>query len=341
VSSQPGSAGSDHGPIEPDEARDLLTRMGAIEVLVEQLDSRVGEVALQVVDERRLRERDKDEIDFRVSGLEHAADALGPLGSVPATVSALEQELVALGERLDIAVSSADARHELISREIDARVSVSESRLALRQAEEWESAQDSLAAAEERAHRAEAGIEERLAIQALTASAALEDLEERITASLESLAGRMGATAGASGALAESTITRLELLEQDITEIESQFAEISGRLAARRSGQPEPPADPIEAATAERAAQAPAPPPPDPPPAAVPPVEAPATPSGPIDLNTATFEMLRSLGCSVTQTARILSARKLRGGFDSPQELEEVPGIPAEFRAELIGKLTV
>ena len=51
--------------------------------------------------------------------------------------------------------------------------------------------------------------------------------------------------------------------------------------------------------------------------------------------------MLRSLGCSVTQTARILSARKIRGGFSSPEELADVPGLPAEFRARLIKRLTV
>jgi DNA uptake protein ComE-like DNA-binding protein len=63
--------------------------------------------------------------------------------------------------------------------------------------------------------------------------------------------------------------------------------------------------------------------------------------SGPINLNEATFEMLRSLGCSVTQTARILAARKVRGGFGSPAELSDVPGLPAAFRAELISRLTV
>ncbi len=60
----------------------------------------------------------------------------------------------------------------------------------------------------------------------------------------------------------------------------------------------------------------------------------PPDPSGPVNLNEASFEVLRSLGCSVTQTARILAARKVRGGFTSPEELADVPGLPKEFRAE-------
>ena len=322
--------------------------MGAIEVLVDHLDGRIRDLSLQLVDERRLRERDKDEAELRIGGLEQVADALGPLTGVPATVSALEQELIALGERLDIVVREAGTRHELISREIDARIAVSESRLAVRQSEEWESAQDDLARAEERSRRSVGALEERLSAQAEAASAALEDLEDRITASLEALAGRMGATAGASGALAETTVSRLELLEQDIGEIEARFAAIADRLGVRRPDEDrpsEPPPDPIEAAgepEPEPRPERPAPAP-EPPAASELPTAAasPAASSGPIDLNEATFEVLRSLGCSVTQTARILSARKLRGGFSSPRDLEEVPGLPAGFRDELMGRLTV
>jgi hypothetical protein len=319
--------------------------MGAVEVLVDHLDGRIRELALQLADERRLRERDRDEADLRIGGLEQAADALGPLTGVPATVSALEQELISLGERLDIAAREAGTRHELISREIDARISVSESRLALRQSEEWESAQDALAEAEARARRSEGKLEERLAEQAEAASSALADLESRITASLESLAGRMGATAGASGALAETTVSRLEMLEADITEIESRFAAISDKLAARRAGRdPERPSNPIEAA--EWVPETPTETVQENPGAEVrfeaeqPPRGIVGPPAGMIDLNEATFEVLRSLGCSVTQTARILSARKLRGGFDSPDELSDVPGLPDHLREQLIGRLT-
>lgn len=343
MSSEAGATGPGPGPIDPAEARELLTRMGAIEVLVDHLDERIRALSLELVDERRLREREREEADLRISGLEHAADALGPLTGVPATVSALEAELVALGERLDIAAREAGTRHELISREIEARVAASESRLALRQSEEWEAAQDAIAETEDRARRSDRRLEERLAEQAEEASSALGELEERITASLESLAGRMGATAGASGTLAESTVDRLELLERDIVEIETRFGEISDRLAERRAG-PAPQRPGAEPAGGHEPA------PRRQPPGAEPPApvgsgaedgESPKPASGPIDINEASFEVLRSLGCSVTQTARILSARKLRGGFNSPEDLEEVPGLPADFRAELISKLTV
>ncbi len=129
------------------EGEELLTRMGAIEVLIDHLDGRVGELER---DARGSRGTPED-IELRIGGLEHAADALGSLTAVPATIAALEQELIALGERLDARDARDEVRDSLVRREIEARVSLAESRLGTRHAERWEGLQDAISAAETRA----------------------------------------------------------------------------------------------------------------------------------------------------------------------------------------------
>ncbi len=49
----------------------------------------------------------------------------------------------------------------------------------------------------------------------------------------------------------------------------------------------------------------------------------------------ASVEGLRGLGLSITQAARLVTNREARGGFASLDELDAVPGLPAEQRAEL------
>ena len=58
-------------------------------------------------------------------------------------------------------------------------------------------------------------------------------------------------------------------------------------------------------------------------------------------LNDATFEELRGLGLTVTQSARVIAYRDVRGGFESLDELAEIPGIPKETRTDLRNRLTV
>jgi DNA uptake protein ComE-like DNA-binding protein len=57
------------------------------------------------------------------------------------------------------------------------------------------------------------------------------------------------------------------------------------------------------------------------------------------DLNSATFEQLRDLGLSVTQSARLIAYRDVRGGFESADELDEIPGLPKETRRALSDQL--
>jgi DNA uptake protein ComE-like DNA-binding protein len=57
--------------------------------------------------------------------------------------------------------------------------------------------------------------------------------------------------------------------------------------------------------------------------------------AGRLELNSASVEGLRGLGLSITQAARLVANREARGGFASLEELDAVPGLPAEQRAEL------
>jgi DNA uptake protein ComE-like DNA-binding protein len=60
---------------------------------------------------------------------------------------------------------------------------------------------------------------------------------------------------------------------------------------------------------------------------------------GKLNLNEATFEQLRDLGLSVTLSARTISYRDSRGGFESMAELDEVPGLSTELKRVLRGQL--
>ncbi len=75
---------------------------------------------------------------------------------------------------------------------------------------------------------------------------------------------------------------------------------------------------------------------------AAPPVAPPSGgPSGTVNLNTASFEELREADLSVTQATRILAYRERFGGYASVEDLEKVPGFPAETVAGLGGRFTV
>ncbi|TMK72500.1 MAG: helix-hairpin-helix domain-containing protein [Actinobacteria bacterium] len=58
-------------------------------------------------------------------------------------------------------------------------------------------------------------------------------------------------------------------------------------------------------------------------------------------MNEATYEDLRRLRLSVTQTGRVLAYRDRAGGFKSLDELDSIPGFPKEFLTELKRRLTL
>jgi DNA uptake protein ComE-like DNA-binding protein len=61
----------------------------------------------------------------------------------------------------------------------------------------------------------------------------------------------------------------------------------------------------------------------------------------PLNLNDATFEQLRDVGMSVTQTGRVLAHRERSGHFGSVDELEDIPGFPQDFLDQIKARLTV
>jgi competence protein ComEA len=84
---------------------------------------------------------------------------------------------------------------------------------------------------------------------------------------------------------------------------------------------------------------APGPPPPaaPPPPAFAQPQPGESVPTagGELNLNTVTFEQLRSENLSVTQATRLLAHRERLGRFGSVDDLDQVPGFPQEVLDDL------
>jgi competence protein ComEA len=62
---------------------------------------------------------------------------------------------------------------------------------------------------------------------------------------------------------------------------------------------------------------------------------------GTLNVNEATFEELRGLGLSVTQSARLIAYRDVRGGFKSLDELDDIPGLPEATKKDLRDQLNL
>jgi hypothetical protein len=179
-------------------------------------------------------------------------------------------------------------------------------------------------------------IEERLADGQRRAEEALE----RAVKQLEEVEAR--------AAEAEARAARLVQLRADEGEREGRLRELLERIAAadRRARRAE---DCAWAAVAAIEAGADPAPPPMPEAAAIPqPPEPPpeadlerAPEAERLDLNAASYDQLRALKLSVTQSDRILSFRDRSGGFRSVNELEDIPGFPRATLDELRGRLRV
>jgi DNA uptake protein ComE-like DNA-binding protein len=64
-------------------------------------------------------------------------------------------------------------------------------------------------------------------------------------------------------------------------------------------------------------------------------------PTNPVAINTATYEDLRTLGLSVTQTGRVLAYRERIGGFGTLDDLDKIPGFPTTFLDVLKTKIVI
>ncbi len=62
---------------------------------------------------------------------------------------------------------------------------------------------------------------------------------------------------------------------------------------------------------------------------------------GRLNLNQASVAELRSLKLSTTQSHRVLAYRKRIGGYESVEQLDEVPGFPEVVREQLKRRVTV
>jgi DNA uptake protein ComE-like DNA-binding protein len=124
---------------------------------------------------------------------------------------------------------------------------------------------------------------------------------------------------------------RVADLRKRIDELEFRLTEPKDRPSPTRSTQP--PATSTGRQTTESKTKA----------ERMTPNDAPAAPtkSEVLNVNDASFEELRKLGLSVTQSARLIAYRDLRGGYESLNELDEVPGLPREVRRELKARLAL
>ena len=107
-----------------------------------------------------------------------------------------------------------------------------------------------------------------------------------------------------------------DALRKRVEGLESELADAKKRVASERTGSQQE-AKPKTEATARPAATKK------------------KTKNGKLDLNSATFEELRDLGLSVTLSARLIAYRDVRGGFESLDELNGIPGFAKETLAAI------
>jgi DNA uptake protein ComE-like DNA-binding protein len=62
-------------------------------------------------------------------------------------------------------------------------------------------------------------------------------------------------------------------------------------------------------------------------------------PEGMLSLSSASFEDLREIGMSVTQAKRVIRRREEQGAFTNLEELDQVPGFPKSFLADVKDRL--
>ena len=64
-------------------------------------------------------------------------------------------------------------------------------------------------------------------------------------------------------------------------------------------------------------------------------------PRGKLDVNEASFEQFRALGLSVSQCARLIATRDIRGGFKSLEEIDEIDGMSPSAIEKLNERATI
>jgi DNA uptake protein ComE-like DNA-binding protein len=132
---------------------------------------------------------------------------------------------------------------------------------------------------------------------------------------------------------------RLEEMQRSVEEAEQRAREAEQRAREAEEAVLRSIGSPPGASAAPASEESPAPTESPPPTAPTPGLDAGS--KAPINLNSVTFEELRSQGLSVTQSTRLLAHRERLGGFGSVDDLDQVAGFPSDLLASVKSRATV
>jgi uncharacterized protein YoxC len=148
----------------------------------------------------------------------------------------------------------------------------------------------------------------------------LSELQVRLEA-IEKRAHRAEGTARTLLDRADQVEEQVQLIEQNVAKVADSVKHLAADIRGARAAQPRAsesstPDEGERDATSEMALD------------------------GPIDVNTIDFAGLRALGLSIADSARLLASRDVRGGFDGPEELDELEGLPSDVIGTLKSHMT-
>lgn len=349
LDSQPGSApDAEERAIREAAERAALARLGRAEsppepALAPQADAFEEDERARQQDDQRVQaeaERRIREVEDAQREAEARAEEAKP--------AAEERKHQAAGVEAEAARRRAPAERAPAGPEPDASQHpklLAELRDAQRQLDERPAGEDALA-------RELAETEQRLADNQQRTAEALERAAERLE-QVESRAAQAEQRAERAERLAAvkaEEIERAERLRETLDRIaqaeqRASDAEQRARAAVDRVSAPVPEIEAeavLDRPTAESAGASPETE--EPADAQSEPESSPSSPAegaAAIDLNRASYEQLRGLGLSVTQTGRLLAHRERVGGFSSAKELDGIPGFPQSFFDEFKDRIRV
>jgi competence ComEA-like helix-hairpin-helix protein len=253
------------------------------------------------------------ELESREQELQRERDA------VAAAAEEAERRLAGVAEQVEAASASVDSAERALE---DERARLREEGESLRR--ELASERESQAAEARKAEQRAAEAEQRATDAERRAAQAEQRAELAEQAVLE-------AEAAARSAAAEWLRGRVRSIEREAAKAAVRGIKDQHR-ADQETGAPAP---------SEEAESAPAEPAPPEPAETTERSPVPAPTATQVNVNEASFEQLRQIGMSVTQATRLIAYRERRGGFESIDELDSVPGFKRSSLIEIKQRLTV